>query len=288
VLSTPAAAPRTTPVSIQQIKDSWPEILDVVEKLKRTAWMVVFTAKPLELRDKTLVLSFPSERDVDALKQRSAPGEGVGDYLKKAFLHVLGFEPALSAKVEGTAAAPPAAAPQSSPDDSASAPEPSHSQEPAQQSSAPQMPAPQNSAAQPRSSQSVPPAADEGPEPEEPAPAEDREPGGWAVAAIPESEPEPDVDPSMSRSGAAAASSAAKQEQTAAQHKKAKQPSAPASTPVAASAPPAEAARPSLSAAAAQIDRSRYGESVVRELLNATFIEEQQVAPRVTPQPRDE
>lgn len=238
VLSTPAAAPRTTPVSIQQIKDSWPEILDVVEKLKRTAWMVVFTAKPLELRDKTLVLSFPSERDVAALKERSAPGEGVGDYLKKAFVHVLGFEPALSAKVEGTSAAPP--------------------------------------------------AADEQPEPEEPAPAEDREPGGWAVAAIPESEPEPDVDPSMSRSGGAAAASAAKQGQTAAQPKQAKQSSAPASTAEAAPAPPAEEARPSMSAAAAQIDRSRYGESVVRELLNATFIEEQQVAPRVTPQPRDE
>src|SRR5664279_2383388 len=114
-LATAAAAPRTTPISIQQVKDSWPEILDAVEKFKRTAWMVVFTAKPLELRnDKILVLSFPSQRDVDALKERSAPGEGVGDYLKKAFVHVLGFEPALMAKVEGTSAAPPAAAPQQS------------------------------------------------------------------------------------------------------------------------------------------------------------------------------
>ncbi|WP_341953883.1 DNA polymerase III subunit gamma and tau [Salinibacterium sp. TMP30] len=252
VLSTAAAAPRTTPVSIQQVKDSWPEILDVVQKLKRTAWMVVFTAKPLELRDdKILVLSFPSERDVDALKQRSAPGEGVGDYLKKAFVHVLGFEPALIARVEGASAVPAATAPRSAPS-----------------------------------------AADEIPEPEEPAPAEDREPGGWAVAAIPESEPEPDVDPSMSRSGTAGASSSAKQGQSAAQEKQSKQSSAPsppsAKAPDAASAPPTEAPRPSMSAAAAKIDKSRYGESVVRELLNATFIEEQQVAPRVTPQPRDE
>ncbi|TQO19418.1 DNA polymerase-3 subunit gamma/tau [Rhodoglobus vestalii] len=251
VLSTPAAATRTTPVSIQQVKDSWPEILEVVQKLKRTAWMVVFTAKPLELRDdKILVLSFPSERDVDALKQRSAPGEGVGDYLKKAFVHVLGFEPALIARVEGSAAVPPAAA--------ASAP-----------AAAMSVPVP------------VPvPTAVEGPEPEEPAPAEDRDPGGWAVAAIPESEPEPNTDPSMARSGPTASRSA-------------KQPSPPqpqrdAASTTSAPTPPEDSARPALSSAATQIDRSRYGESVVRELLNATFIEEQQVAPRVTPQPRDE
>ncbi|MGV8858865.1 DNA polymerase III subunit gamma and tau [Rhodoglobus sp.] len=264
VLSTPPAAARTTPVSIQQVKDAWPEILDVVQKLKRTAWMVVFTAKPLELRDdKILVLSFPSERDVDALKQRSAPGEGVGDYLKKAFIHVLGFEPALMARVEGTSPAPAATAPQNS----SAAPTPTAESQPRATPPAPPTPP-------------TPPAGDEGPEPEEPAPAEDREPGGWAVAAIPESEPEPEGDPSMSRSAAAAASSAAKQDVPKA--------STPASTPDAASAPPAEEPRPSMSAAAAKIDKSRYGESVVRELLNATFIEEQQVAPRVTPQPRDE
>jgi DNA polymerase-3 subunit gamma/tau len=281
-LSTAAAAPRTTPISIQQVKDSWPEILDAVEKLKRTAWMVVFTAKPLELRnDKILVLSFPSQKDVDALKERSAPGEGVGDYLKKAFVHVLGFEPALMAKVEGASAAPPAAAPQQSSPAPAPAPEASRPLDSASEPST-----------QSRSSNQTPPAADEGPEPEEPAPAEDREPGGWAVAAIPESEPEPEADPSMARSGAAAA--LAKQSEAPAT-KSAASTKAPASTSPtsAAEAPtpapaPAPDARPSISAAAAQMDRSRYGESVVRELLNATFIEEEQVAPRVTPQPRDE
>jgi len=236
--------------------------------------MVVFTAKPLELRnDKILVLSFPSQRDVDALKERSAPGEGVGDYLKKAFVHVLGFEPALMAKVEGTSAAPPAAAPQQSAPAPAASPAHVSASEPS---------------TQPRSSNQTPAAADEGPETEEPAPAEDREPGGWAVAAIPESEPESEADPSMARSGAAAA--LAKQSEAPAANP-APSTEAPASTsPTPAAEVPATApdARPSISAAAAQMDRSRYGESVVRELLNATFIEEQQVAPRVTPQPRDE
>ena len=35
-------------------------------------------------------------------------------------------------------------------------------------------------------------------------------------------------------------------------------------------------------------DKARYGESVVRELLGASFIEEEQVAPRVVPRPADD
>lgn len=274
-LSAPAE-PRTTPISIQQVKDAWPEILEVVETLKRSAWMVVFTAKPLELRDdKILVLSFPSERDVEALKQRSAPGEGVGDYLKKAFVHVLGFEPAFIAKVEGAPSTPPSG-PQT-----AVAPAPSSPESAAATAL--------QAAAQPRTPQQTAPAVDEGPEPEEPAPAEDREPGGWAVAAIPESEPEPETDPSMARGGAATNETVKQQAQRAQQSSV--DPTVDRLAAAAAAAPPAppeSQARATMSATAAQMDRSRYGEAVVRELLNATFIEEQQVAPKVVPQPRDE
>ncbi|MBH0009804.1 DNA polymerase III subunit gamma and tau [Salinibacterium sp. SWN1162] len=274
------AAPRTTPISIQQVRDAWPEILEVVQELKRTAWMVVFTAKPLELRDdKILVLSFPSERDVEALKQRSVPGEGVGDYLKKAFVHVLGFEPAFIAKVEGAPSAPPASPPAAT----AAAPA-APSQESRSQATAPAQPSAPSRAPQPEA-----PAVDEGPEPEEPAPAEDREPGGWAVAAIPESEPEPETDPSAPRGAAAAQETVRQQAQRAQQ--KGDGPAVDRLAAAAAAAPPAppeSQARVAMSATAARMDRSRYGEAVVRELLNATFIEEQQVEPRVVPQPRDE
>lgn len=287
IISTPAAAPRTTPISIQQVKDSWPEILDIVEKLKRTAWMVVFTAKPLELRDdKILVLSFPSQRDVDALKQRSAPGEGVGDYLKKAFVHVLGFEPAFIARVEGANAAPPAAAAPPADAQRQPAPENTMPQPPDAAPSVPQATAPHAAAPHAAAPQQTPPAVDEGPESEEPAPAEDREPGGWAVAAIPESEPDPETDRSMSRGGGAAQQSAREHaQQTSTKPVADRLAEAAASAPP---APPESMAKAAMSATAAQMDRSRYGESVVRELLNATFIEEEQVAPRVTPQPRDE
>ena len=90
-------------VTLQQVKDAWPQILEVVSKAKRTAWTVLYTAQPKELRDgNVLVLSFPSQKDVDGLKQSSAPGEGVGDILKKAVLDVLGFTPGLVASVDAT------------------------------------------------------------------------------------------------------------------------------------------------------------------------------------------
>ena len=180
------------PVTLQQVKDAWPEILEAVKDVRLNAWMVVYTAQPLELRDgKTLVLSFPSQKDVEALKQPASPGQGVGDLLKKAFVQVLGFEPAFIARVDAGPAAAEGATSQADDESTTS--------------------------------------------------QTDTE--GWAVATIPQSE-------------APAA------------------PAAPRSR-VAAPAPQSE-------------EKARYGESVVRELLNASFIEEQTVAPRVVPVPKDE
>ena len=186
-------------VSLAQVKDAWPEILEEVKKTRLNAWMVVYTAQPLELRDgKTLVLSFPSQNDVDALKQPASPGQGVGDLLKKAFLTVLGLEPALIARVDAASA-----------------------------SSGPRSDAP--------ATKETAPAAD----------SIEKDAAGWAVTAIPSSEPVA---------------------------------SAPKSRP----APKAAPAPKDQSPAEAQ-DAARYGESVVRELLGASFIEEQPVAPRVVP-----
>ncbi len=221
-LSPPPAADATSAgsVTLQQVKDAWPEILEAVEKAKRTAWMVVFTAKPLELRDSSvLVLSFASQADVDALKQPSAPGEGVGDYLKQAISDVLGFRPALIARAEAgrpVAQEPPTAWAEVEPTEPG-----------------PTDPAPTD-------------AAPTEPEPTEPAPTEpgDESPVSdgttWATVAVP----------------------------TTAQE------------PPAASQPPAEVVEaPSVTVDAKQ----RYGEAVVREILGASFIEEQVVAPRVAP-----
>ena len=230
-VSVAAAAPPVVaavpvgPVTLAQVKDSWLEILEVVKDARLNAWMVVFTAKPLELRDgRVLVLSFPSQKDVDALKQQAAPGQGVGELLKKAFVQVLGFEPAFIARVDAAAA--------------------------------------QQHAAPPTVSMQEPPA-------DEFAPTEG---GGWAVAAIPDSEPSPEP----------AHVTGLGEKRPPEKRQPAKQaPESAAPAPVV----PAKAVQPALTPAPTN---ARYGEAVVRQLLGATFIEEQPVAPRVVPLPKDD
>ncbi|MCU1412967.1 MAG: polymerase subunit gamma and tau [Microbacteriaceae bacterium] len=219
-VAVPASATAET-VTLQQVKDAWPEILEVVEKAKRSAWMVVFTAKPLELREgNVLVLSFASQLDVDALKQQSALGEGVGDHLKQAVFDVLGFRPALLARAEVS------------------------------------RPAVQE---RPAVVEDVPPADD-----------------GWATTApVYEPEPTPDEPPA---------------DEPPADEPPADEPEPPVHE--AAVEAPAPIERPSTSSGAEKSSRSaaidpeakqRYGEAVVREILGANFIEEQVVAPRVSP-----
>ena len=222
-----ASAPST--VTLQLVRDSWPEILEVIEKAKRTAWMVVVTAKPIEWREgNVLVLSFPSQNDVAALKQQSTPGDGVGDHLKKAMLQVLGIEPLLIARVAESPVGADRPAPAS----------------------------PSPAAA--------------------PAPAVDA--AGWAVAAIPESsDPEPEPDSSAQSSAptsSAQTTSPASSAQTTSLVEPVETPAPPPSAPT---------ARPQSPNAS-----RRYGESVVREILGASFIEEETLKPRVIPQPRDE
>ncbi len=236
-------------VSIQQVRDAWPEVLEAVQKSSRTAWMVVFTATPRELRDNNvLVVSFPSQKDVDALKQPSSPGDGVGDHLKDAISTVLGIRPALIARAES---APPSPA-VTAVDDIPEPTEPEFEPEP------PSDVGDGDGVAEGEAAPAPAAASVEAPAPvtrpvekasvatSSPAPTVDA--AGWAVATIPGSAPAPAVEESEREAPAAKPSSV--------RGGKA-QPSAP--------------------------EPQRYGESVVREILGASFIEEQTIAPRVTP-----
>ena len=183
----PAPAPQIapgTPVTLQQLRDAWPEVLEFVQETKLSAWIVLQTAQVRNLVDDVLTVTFPSENDVATFKQPHPSGDSVSEYLRTGILKVLGFRVKFIARVEAGPA----------------------------------------------------PVVEAPPEPPEP----EIEPGGWAVAAIPESEPE--QAPRVSR--------------------------APAPPP-------------------APTD-SRYGESVVRELLGASFIEEEPLKPRVVPTPRED
>ena len=255
-----AAEPPTEPTAptFQQVKDSWPEILERVEKAKRTAWMVVYTATPLALREGNILdLSFVSQTDVEALKQRTIPGEGVSDFLKQAVYDVLGFRPLLTARAEAArpelARADASVVPLRPIQTSAVLPpasEPPASDEPASDEQA--------SAEPPLEEPPLEePPLEEPPEPSGPD-SEPSVPSGitWETAVITDSEPET---------------------------KRMPEPVARKVEKLVVSAP-AEPAAPKRPAPVATADgKQRYGESVVREILGASFIEEQAVAPRVAP-----
>jgi len=237
---TPAPAAPVGPVTLQQVKDSWSEILEAVEKASRKSWLVVFTANVRDLRDDVLTLTFASENDVAAFKQSSPTGDSVSEHLRTAILGVLGLRVKYIARVDPSPAAPAASAPAAP----ASAPAPTAA-----------------------------PAA-------KAVPAS----GGWAVAQIPQSEEPPEDDspaePAWASTGAPAPTPApqatppaAPQESTA--------PAAPAA-PVQQAAAPQRPARPTP-AASGPDEKQRYGESVVREILGASFIEEQPHVQRVIP-----
>ncbi|WP_370626850.1 DNA polymerase III subunit gamma and tau [Cryobacterium sp. PAMC25264] len=88
----PAPAVPVGPVTLAQIKDAWPQILDAVKEVKLSAWLVVYTARVLDLRgEDVLVLSFPSEQDMQGFKAQQAPGQGVSEFLRGAIVKVLGL-----------------------------------------------------------------------------------------------------------------------------------------------------------------------------------------------------
>ena len=215
-----AAAP-ATPVTLAQLRDSWPEILEVVQKAKRTAWMVVYTSTPRVLDGDVLTLSFPSETDVSNFKERPTSGDSVSEQLRSAITAVLGIRVKFVARVDAVAA---------------------------------------NVAAEGATA----PAAQRGASADAPAPSS----SGWNVTAIPGSEEAPPADepetetPAESNPTAETAVGAG----TAGEVR----------NDLAPKAEPAPGSKRVLAA-------GRYGESVVRELLGASFLEEQDLAPRDRP-----
>ncbi|KQO46531.1 MULTISPECIES: DNA polymerase III subunit gamma and tau [unclassified Frigoribacterium] len=328
------------PVTLQQLRDSWPEIVEVVQKARRTAWMVVVTATVVDFADDVLTLAFPSANDVESFKRPQGAAEGVSEYLRRAIVDVLGVKVKYIARVEGDgpagptptgappvdASVPPAAsgpqrdtgrsaAPATDGGQQASAPSPQGStsaetgrttaaaaEKAAPEASAvPAANSPRTSApaaapataerrgapatASPTAERSSAPAPVTGwdvatipqtppPEPDEPEHITEEPPGGVPTVDAAPPPPEADVPPA-GRSVSGPPSSAAT-----------------ASTPGPASPAATAGAGPSVAerrAATGDPRRgiptgSRYGEAVVREILGAQFIEEETIAPRVTPQ----
>jgi DNA polymerase-3 subunit gamma/tau len=166
-------APATpTVVTLQQLRDAWPEILDVVQGIKRGSWMVVYTSTPraYDSASEVLTLSFPSDNDVQSFRQAQGAGESVSEHLRQAILQVLGVRVKFIARVEGAASGASAQAPASA-SASASTPAPATAPTPASAATGWNVTAIPNGA--PASDDDAPPPNDDDAPPpdEEPEPA---------------------------------------------------------------------------------------------------------------------
>ncbi len=87
----PAAIPAAAPIgalTTQQFKDSWAEILSLVNKASKSAWMIAFTLSVVDYTDNVLTLKFLSQKDLETLKSSA----GASDVLRKAIFDVLGVQ----------------------------------------------------------------------------------------------------------------------------------------------------------------------------------------------------
>ena len=101
-----------TELTTQGFKDSWAEILSVVNKESKAAWMVAFALQVIDFDSSTTVLTlkFPNERDLETFK---TSGNST-DVLRRAINSVLGvtvkfkpqFGPPATAPIAVVAAAP--------------------------------------------------------------------------------------------------------------------------------------------------------------------------------------
>nr|WP_277816578.1 DNA polymerase III subunit gamma and tau [Microbacterium invictum] len=89
--STPAApAVPSGPITLPQMRDAWPEILNRLEPVSRTSWMIASAARPVAYSDgDVLTLSFQSQADVAGFKKLNA-GKGPSEDLRGAIQSVLG------------------------------------------------------------------------------------------------------------------------------------------------------------------------------------------------------
>lgn len=167
----PIAAP-TGPVTLGQLRDAWPEILEVVKSAKRTAWMALATATPRAFEGDVLTVAFATEADVQSFKAPQAPGESVSEQLRAAIHAVLGVRVKFLTRHESAPAerapAPPRSAERPAAGDRAAETPPGP---PAEENPLP--PAPEwNVVAIPSGADAEPPPIDdpEPPQPDEPEP----------------------------------------------------------------------------------------------------------------------
>ncbi|WP_040162751.1 DNA polymerase III subunit gamma and tau [Microbacterium gorillae] len=265
-VAVPAAAPSPVEaVSVDRMRDAWPEILQKLEGVNRQSWLVASDARVLAFEGDVLTLAFQSQADVAKFKQLRA-GAGPSEDLRAAIIAVLGVRVKYLARHDTEPAprglgAPPAPGP-------------------AWSSGAPAPAAPADDGWYP---------SDAPPNDDEPAPQAEHTPAAaprpsssgyaaapvteWAVAPIPGGATEmPLAVDDEPEEAEAAASAPASRTDEAHEPQDGDQPEDEA-TGLDVTGP----ARPTVTRRAIDIGegQQRYGEAVVRQVLGATFVREE-------------
>ncbi|MFS0731073.1 DNA polymerase III subunit gamma and tau [Curtobacterium sp. 1P10AnD] len=198
-------------VGFQQMRDAWPQVVEHVQRAKRSAWSVVVTAQVTALRDDVLTLTFPSQQDVASFKEMSDPSASVSELLRAAIVDVLGIRVKFVARGPAAAGAPQRPAPEQQ----GPASEPQRQQRPAPEQQRPaselqeprepqrqQERQPQQQERQPQQQERQPQQQERQPQQQERRPGPTQQPAEpsapvtqWAVAAIPTTDPTSGVVP---------------------------------------------------------------------------------------------
>jgi DNA polymerase-3 subunit gamma/tau len=150
----PTARPEPTasdvpagPITTQRMRDAWPEVLARLESISRSSWLIATVARVAALDGDILTLTFQSQGDVTAFKKRTA-GSGPSEDLRQAIQAILGIRVKYIARHDSDEPGgdgPSAPAPPSAP--------PAASREPARSAESPRQSVP---GAAPRASASAP------------------------------------------------------------------------------------------------------------------------------------
>ncbi len=287
----PAAPAPGAPVTLQRMRDAWPEILGALENTSRSSWLVASGARVIAFGDDVLSLAFQSQSDVASFKKLSA-GAGPSEDLRQAIMAVLGIRVKYIAKHDSDIAPhdPPPEPPADSDDD----PGPG---DPGSSDALPPDDSPRQTA---RPGRPAPPPAPAGRAPARPASAGPVT--EWAVASIP-TEHFADQPPTVAQfavddepedaasHGARARTATLAPARDAPDLEGAVLPAAEVTPSIedddldptdVIEAPAADAPVPPVVAPRLPVgDRGapRYGEAVVRQVLGATFVREEPYEP---------
>jgi DNA polymerase-3 subunit gamma/tau len=80
----------TGPVTTGRLQDAWPEVLQRLEAISRSSWLLASNARVTNLADDVLTLTFSSAADVAKFKERRA-GAGPSEDLRRAIQSVVGI-----------------------------------------------------------------------------------------------------------------------------------------------------------------------------------------------------